>query len=73
VKVQLPGYIQGIDKAKQALERSEHHPVSIHELERAVGYGEKPPIPTPHGAVHATAKGPVYMPHKRPVTGGVQA
>ena len=63
VDVKLPRENQVINSAKGALERSDHHPVSIHELEKAVGYHEaKPPIPTPAGAVHATPKGPIYIP-----------
>ncbi len=74
VQAQLPGYITGkgfpaVEKAKGALERSEHHPVNVKELEKAVTSSEH--IPTPHGTVHKTPAGPIFVPKK--VMGSVQA
>ncbi len=76
VQIQLPKEDQVIDRAKGAMERQDKHPVSIKELEKAVGYHEsKPPIQTPAGAVHATPKGPVYVPASpfRKLTGQKEA
>jgi hypothetical protein len=65
VKVTLPGYITGrgypaVEKAKAILEQHEHHPVSVPELRKDYG-----PIiaSAPHGNVHKTPAGPVYVPH----------
>jgi Phage tail lysozyme len=64
VRVALPKYIQGIDRAKGALERQDRRPVSIGELEKAVGFKSEPVAETPHGTVHRTPTGPVFFPKK---------
>lgn len=89
VKVTLPSYITGkgypaVEKAKGALEREDHHPVSVPELERAVkqnpagvqqqlnrDYGHEVVAEAPGGTVVKTSGGqPVYVPHKPEVKRG---
>jgi hypothetical protein len=80
VKVSLPAYVTGkgfpkVEQAKIALEKAEHHPVSVPELSKQVGEGAKAPHALPHALVvaeHPSGKVvkspggvPVYIPNLR--------
>jgi hypothetical protein len=76
VKVALPGYITGkgypkVEQAKTALEKAEHHAISVPELRKQVGEGATAPhaeivAEHPSGVVAKQPGGvPVYIPNQR--------